>query len=77
MRSKYLSGRTDTHMEKGAIRRTTCCEFLGCLRRGMRDGSKSGGKYLFKTMGTVSITSILRMKNELAYLYVQTWRVRG
>lgn len=38
-----------THIEKGAIRRTTCCEFFGCFRRGMSAGSKSGGKYLFKT----------------------------
>lgn len=36
-------------MENGAIKRTTCCEFFGPLRRGMRSGSKSGGKYLFKT----------------------------
>ncbi len=32
------------------MRRTTCCEFLGCFLRGMRDGSKSGGKYLLRTM---------------------------
>lgn len=38
-----------TDIEKGAMRRTTCCEFLGTFLRGMRDGSKSGGKYLLRT----------------------------
>jgi hypothetical protein len=31
------------------MRRTTCCEFLGSFRRGIKDGSKSGGKYLLRT----------------------------
>lgn len=39
----------NTHIEKGAMRRTTCCEFLGPFLRGMSEGSKSGGKYLFNT----------------------------
>lgn len=39
----------DTHIENGAMRRTTCCEFFGPLLRGMSEGSKSGGKYLFNT----------------------------
>ncbi len=43
-----------TNIENGAMRRTTCCEFLGCFRRGMRSGSKSGGKYLLSTMEYVS-----------------------
>jgi hypothetical protein len=38
-----------TYIENGAIRRTTCCEFLGPFRLGIRAGSKSGGKYLFNT----------------------------
>lgn len=33
-------------MEKGAMRRMTCCWFLSFnRRRGILDGSKSGGKY--------------------------------
>jgi hypothetical protein len=38
-----------TYIENGAIRRTTCCEFLGPFRLGIKAGSKSGGKYLFNT----------------------------
>jgi hypothetical protein len=38
-----------TYIEKGAIKRTTCCEFFGPFLRGMSEGSKSGGKYLFNT----------------------------
>jgi hypothetical protein len=44
---KYIE--RPAHMENGAMRRTTCCEFLGPFLRGIRSGSKSGGKYLLST----------------------------
>lgn len=40
---KYSNKPSCAHIEKGAIRRTTCCEFFGPLRRGILEGSKSGG----------------------------------
>lgn len=60
-----------TYIEKGAMRRTTCCELLGCLLREMSSGSKSGGKYLLRTM---SFVSIFQEKRSLfTYLYARTW----
>lgn len=62
-----------TYMEKGAMSLTTCCEFLGCLRRGMRSGSKSGGKYLLRTANkrqTYLHTTYLWANTDL---FVQTW----
>jgi hypothetical protein len=41
-------------MENGAIRRTICWEFFEPLLRGIKDGSKSGGKYLFNTNANIS-----------------------
>ena len=37
-------------MENGAINRTTCWELRGPDLLGMRSGSKSGGKYLLRTL---------------------------
>jgi len=55
--SFYNQGRAGkpTYIENGAMRRTTCCEFLGAFRLGMRSGSKSGGKYLLRTAMCVSV----------------------
>lgn len=55
-----LGSRTDLHfMEKGAMRRTTCCLFFAFLPLGIFDGSKSGGKYLLITFRCGSQDDVL------------------
>jgi hypothetical protein len=61
-----------THIEKGAMRRTTCWEFFGPLRLGMRAGSKSGGKYLLRTIPEVRYEKLL-LRYKDTDLYAQTW----
>jgi hypothetical protein len=60
-----------THIEKGAMRRTTCWEFLGPLRLGMSSGSKSGGKYLLRT--EFGIRAMSFETTTTTHLYVQPW----
>lgn len=60
----------DAYIENGAMRRTTCCEFFGPLLRGMSEGSKSGGKYLFNTARS---SVIVVQSIPSTYLFVQTW----
>jgi hypothetical protein len=60
-----------TYIEKGAIRRTTCCEFFGPFRLGIKAGSKSGGKYLFNT--TLNVISKQQPdKYVINHLFFQT-----
>ena len=63
----------NTYMENGAIKRTTCCEFLGCLRRGMRDGSKSGGTYLLRTAKRILCQYVGDGLDRRTHLCVRTW----
>jgi hypothetical protein len=53
------------------MRRTTCWEFFGPLLRGIKDGSKSGGKYLFNTDEKFSFHKLT--EDLISYLYAQTW----
>jgi len=72
MKHRSRASMTVTHMENGAMRRTTCWEFLGPFLRGISDGSKSGGKYLFKTVNKgVSARSLWYIA--VPYLCAQTW----
>ena len=69
-----MLSRMTSYMEKGAMSRTTCCEFFGCFRLGMRSGSKSGGKYLFRTENDVSSRPRPALWRK-PYLCAQTWLV--
>jgi hypothetical protein len=59
------------------MRRTTCCEFLGCFRRGIREGSKSGGKYLLRTASRM-VSALYKGGGLIVHLFVPPlWILSG